>query len=48
MKTTIRIVYQTVRGAWHECPVEESEAQARMDYLRSLPDVKAETVRMSM
>lgn len=48
MKTTIKIVYQTTSGQWCEATVEESKAQAQMEYLRSLPDVKAETVRLAM
>lgn len=48
MRTTIKIVYQTIDGKWCETTVEESQAQAQMDYLRSLPDVKANTVRLSM
>ena len=48
MKATIKIVYRTISGQWCETTVEESKAQAQMEYLRSLPDVKAETVRLSM
>ena len=48
MKTTVKIVYRTIDGRWCETTVDESQAQAQMDYLRSLPDVKAETVRLSM
>jgi len=44
----IKIVYQTTDGQWHEMTVPQSEAQAQMDKLRSLPDVKAHTVRLSM
>lgn len=44
----IKIIYQTTDGKWHEMSVRESEAQAQMDRLRSLPDVKANTVRLSM
>lgn len=48
MKTTIKIVYRTTDGRWCERVVEESLAQATMDNLRSLPDVKAETVRLAL
>lgn len=48
MKATIKIVYQTNDGRWCETTVDESKAQSTMDRLRSLPDVKAETVRLSM
>lgn len=47
MKATIKIVYQTISGQWCETTVDESQAQAQMDYLRSLPNVKAETVRLA-
>jgi hypothetical protein len=48
MRTSIKIVYQTIDGRWCETTVDEAQAQATMDRLRSLPDVKAETVRLSM
>ena len=48
MKATIEIVYRTIDGRWHETEVLEETAASHMDYLRGLPDVKAETVRMSM
>lgn len=48
MKTTIRIVYRTIDGRWHETEVLEETAASHMDYLRSLADVKAETVRLAM
>lgn len=44
----IKIIYQTIDLQWHEMTVEESQAQQQMDHLRSLPDVKAETVRLSI
>ena len=48
IKTTIKIVYQTIDGRWCETTVDEAQAQSTMDHLRSLPDVKAKTVRLSM
>lgn len=48
MKATIKIVYRTIDGRWHETEAPEEKAASHMDYLRSLPDVKAETVRLSM
>lgn len=48
MKATIKIVYQTIDGRWHETEVPGEKTASHMDYLRSLSDVKAETVRMSM
>ena len=48
MKTTIKIVYQAIDGRWCETTVDEAQAQSTMDHLRSLPDVKAKTVRLSM
>lgn len=44
----VKIVYQTIDGQWHEVRVPEAEAQAQMDKLRGLPDVKAQTVRLSL
>lgn len=43
-----KIIYQTIDNVWHEMPVNERDAQRQMDLLRSLPDVKAHTVRLSM
>lgn len=44
----VKIVYQTIDGQWHEIRVPEAEAQSRMEHLRTLPDVKAQTVRLSL
>lgn len=44
----IKIIYQTIDNQWHEMTVEESRAQEQMDLLRSLPDVRASTVSLSM
>lgn len=47
-KQTVKIVYQTVDGKWHEVVVSEAAAQREMDRLRGLPDVRTHTVRLSM
>lgn len=44
----IKIIYQTIDNQWHEMTVAENRAQEQMDLLRSLPDVHANTVRLSM
>lgn len=48
MSRRIKIVYQLISGAWCETWVDEGEAQDELDKLRSLPDVKSHTVRLSM
>lgn len=48
MTDTIKIVRQTIDNAWHEMEVKQSEAANKMEQLRMLPDVKAETVRTSL
>lgn len=44
----MKIIWQTIDGKWHEMTVAEELAQAQMDNLRSRPDVKTHTVRLSM
>lgn len=46
--TTIKIVYQTIDGKWHEIEVNQAEAATELERLRGLADVKTETVRTSM
>lgn len=43
----VKIVYQTIDGSWCETTAPEDQAQRVMDDLRSSPDVKSHTVRLS-
>lgn len=43
----VKIIYETTSGRKCETTAPESRAQQEMDRLRSLPDVKAHTVRLS-
>ena len=44
----IRVVWKTVNGKHCEKLVTEAEASRFVDKLRSLPDVKSGSVRLSM
>ena len=44
----VMIHYETIDGKKHEVRVPESQVEERMNHLRSLPDVKAHTVRQGM
>lgn len=47
-KKQVKVVWETIWGGSREAMVDEDAAQAFMDRLRSLPDVKTESVRLSM
>jgi hypothetical protein len=47
-KKQVKVVWKTIRGESKEARVDEDKAQAYMDRLRSMPDVKTESVRLSM
>ena len=47
-KRQIRVVWKTIWGGSSEAWVDEDKAQAYMNRLRSMPDVKTESVRLSM
>ena len=47
-KKQVKVVWKTIRGESKDAKVNEDQAQAYMDRLRSLPDVKTESVRLSM
>lgn len=47
-KRQVKVVWKTIWGGSQEAMVDEDKAQSYMDRLRSLPDVKTESVRLSM
>jgi len=47
-KKQVKVVWKTTSGASNQKMVDEDKAQAFMDRLRSMPDVKTESVRLSM
>jgi len=47
-KRKVKIVWESIRGTKHSKQVAESNAQHEMNRLRSLPDVKSKSVRVSI
>lgn len=47
-KRQIKVIWKTIWGGNREAWVDEDKAHAYMERLRSLPDVKTESVRLSM
>lgn len=47
-KKKVKVVWKTIWGLRQESIMDEDKAQAYMDRLRSMPDVKTESVRLSM
>lgn len=44
----VKIVWESTRGTKHEKTIDEKDAQMEMNRLRTLPDVKSNSVRLSM
>ena len=44
----VKIVWESTRGTRHDKMVDEKDAQKKMNRLRSLPDVKSNSVRLAM
>lgn len=44
----VKIVWESIRGTKHSKQVAENNAAAEIDRLRSLPDVKSKSVRVSL
>ena len=47
-KKQVKVVWLTTWGGINEIWVDEDKAQALVNRLRSMPDVKTESVRLSM
>ena len=44
----VKIVWESISGTRHSKMVDEKDAQKEMNRLRGLPDVKSNSVRISM
>lgn len=47
-KRKVKIVWESIRGTKHSKQVAENNVAAEIDRLRSLPDVKSKSVRVSL
>lgn len=47
-KKQVKVVWKTIWGGSQEAMVDEDKATEYMERLRSLPDVKTESVRLSI
>lgn len=47
-KRKVKIVWESIRGTKHSKQVAEKDATEEIDRLRSLPDVKSKSVRVSL